>query len=175
MDEWRFYLRPEVYALYSRTLLRCICALYRTLFAHSIAPYSRTLLRCIRALYRTPFAHSIAPYSRIECASANNKYHEHVNTANTFTYTQVGSFNLLLRKLDRVRERRGPENARWESVGAYMQAQTATSIRIAGMLLRVNCNTLQDTATHCKTLQHTATHCNTLKHTATHLCSSHTK
>jgi len=48
--------------------------------------------------------------------------------------TWVGSFNLLLRKLDRVRERRGPENARWESVGAYMQAQTATSIRIAAGL-----------------------------------------
>ena len=39
------------------------------------------------------------------------------------------------------------------------------------LVLQVNYNTLQYTATHSNTLQHTATHCNTLQHTATH-CST---
>jgi hypothetical protein len=50
--------------------------------------------------------------------------------------TFVESVNLLLRKLDRVRQRRGPENERWSSVGNFLEAQAGTGIRIVGALAK---------------------------------------
>eukprot|EP00978_Attheya_sp_CCMP212_P023436 scaffold71825_cov42-Attheya_sp.AAC.1 len=53
-------------------------------------------------------------------------------TKNTF----FASSNVLLRKLGRVRDKIGPNNKKWTSVGDYMVAQTKTGVRIVGDLVK---------------------------------------
>lgn len=53
-------------------------------------------------------------------------------TVNTF----VESLNVLFRKMYRVNQKIGPNNAKWDSVGDYVVTQTKTGVRILDNLVR---------------------------------------
>jgi len=55
---------------------------------------------------------------------------------NQTKHTFFASSNVLLRKLGRVRDKIGPNNKKWTSVGDYMVAQTKTGVRIVGDLVK---------------------------------------
>jgi hypothetical protein len=57
-------------------------------------------------------------------------------TFNQTKHTFFASSNVLLRKLGRVRDKTGPNNKKWTSVGDYMVAQTKTGVRIVGDLVK---------------------------------------
>ncbi len=56
--------------------------------------------------------------------------------AGRWVRTFAKSVDMLGRKLGRVRAKEGPNNARWQSVGQYVQSQTVTATRIVGALVK---------------------------------------
>jgi hypothetical protein len=56
--------------------------------------------------------------------------------ASRWVRTFTDSVAVLIRKLRRVRDREGPNNAQWRSVGQYAVSQTVTATRIVGALVK---------------------------------------
>jgi hypothetical protein len=56
--------------------------------------------------------------------------------ASRWVRTFTDSVAMLRRKLGRVRDREGPNNAQWRSVGQYAVSQTVTATRIVGALVK---------------------------------------
>jgi hypothetical protein len=70
--------------------------------------------------------------NKIQVQNQNDQALQLQRVFNTFTY----STNVLLRKLSRVRDKIGPSNQQWRSVGDYVVSQTATGARIVGGLVQ---------------------------------------
>lgn len=70
--------------------------------------------------------------NKIQVQNQNDQALQLQRVFNTFTY----STNVLLRKLSRVRDKIGPSNQHWRSVGDYVVSQTATGARIVGDLVQ---------------------------------------